>query len=109
MAEEKSKLKCWYCNKDANGIACLTCMNTSCSQLMHPQCAYKNQDPEASGKVLICPRCSGNNIAYCREPNEDINEDAKKVLGVGGRRKYKKHKKTKKHRKHRKYGKTKKR
>jgi hypothetical protein len=77
---------------------------------MHPQCAYKKQDPEASGKVLICPRCNENNIAFCREPTSDINEDAKTSMGsAGGRRKYKKHKKTKKHRKHRKYGKTKKR
>ena len=107
----KSKSECPYCkqNVGTNGISCLKCMNTSCSQLMHPECAYKTQDPEASGKVLICPTCNENNIAFCKYPTDDINEDAKKALGVGGRRKYKKHKKTKKHRKHRKYGKTKKR
>jgi hypothetical protein len=113
MAEVNSKSECPYCRKNVgtNGISCLTCMNTSCSQLMHGQCLFVAQDPEASGKVLICPTCSGNKIAFCREPTSDINEDAKtkKPLGVGGRRKYKKHKKTKKHRKYRKYGKTKKR
>ena len=110
MAEKNSNL-CWYCEKavDTNGISCLKCMNKECSQLMHGQCLIDKQDPEGLGKVFTCPKCNENNIAFCREPTSDINEDAKKALGVGGRRKYKKHKKTKKHRKHRKYGKTKKR
>lgn len=111
MAEVNSNL-CWYCEKavDTKGIGCLKCMNARCDQQMHGQCLIDKQDPEGLGKVLKCPKCSENNIAFCIKPDDDINEDAKKPMGsAGGRRKYKKHKKTKKHRKHRKYGKTKRR
>jgi hypothetical protein len=106
-----SKSECPYCKQivGTNGISCLKCMNTSCAQQMHGQCLFENQAPKGENKVFTCPTCNENNIAFCKYPTDDINEDAKKALGVGGRRKYKKHKKTKKHRKHRKYGKTKKR
>ena len=91
----------------SNRMNCGVCMN--CKRKVHLRCLLrKNVDK------LICPACGSNEIAYCDEPDVDINKDivAADPSRKGGKRikyrksrksrKSRKHRKTKKHRKYRK-------
>ena len=103
---------CSVCDKPvsqeySNRMNCGVCMN--CKRKVHLRCLLgKNVDK------LICPACGSNEIAYCDEPDVDINKDivAADPSRKGGKRikyrksrksrKSRKHRKTKKHRKYRK-------
>lgn len=82
----------------SNRMNCGVCMK--CKRKVHLRCLLgKNVDK------LICPACGSNEIAYCDEPDVDINKDivAADPSRKGGKRiKYKKSRKSRKSRKHRK-------
>ncbi len=57
---------------------CYECM--TCHQKMHGMCEItwnhnqKKEDRFLRDDILICPVCKGDSIAYCDEPEEDVNK-----------------------------------
>ena len=87
----------------SNRMNCGVCMNMNCKRKVHLRCLLgKNVDK------LICPACGSNEIAYCDEPDVDINKDIAENTNIRGGRKLRKLRKSRKSRKSRKHRKTKK-
>jgi hypothetical protein len=74
-----------------------------CGRKVHLKCLFKNNVDK-----LICPVCGSNKIAYCDEPDVDINKAIAENTNIRGGRKSRKHRKSRKSRKSRKHRKTKK-
>jgi hypothetical protein len=67
-----------------NKMNCYECM--TCHQKIHGMCELEwNHNQKKDNRVLrddilICPVCRGDSIAYCYEPDIDINEDMKREV-----------------------------
>jgi hypothetical protein len=107
MEDEIGKDDCPICrekNIDTRNLQCYICM--TCKQKIHSLCELTwNTERKLTNRllkddILLCPICIGDSIAYCSQPDIDINEDIKIAVRQNPNRRGGKINKYKKIRKH---------